>query len=72
MTLKFDNMFVHTLTVLLSLAGAVTPFPTTVKRADVVETQLYAYGTGISGLQIYGGTDGKMNRPNHLVILQVH
>lgn len=39
----------------LSLVGAVTPYPG-VKRTD--EIKIYAYGTGISGLQVYGGIDG--------------
>lgn len=50
-------MFFKTFTVLLALAGAVTPYPSNVKRADD-EIKIYAYGSGISGLQVYGGTDG--------------
>lgn len=51
-------MFFKTLTVLLSLAGAVTPYPSSAKR-DSSDLKLYAYGTGISGLQVYGGDDGE-------------
>lgn len=56
-SVAFDNMFLKTLTVLLSLAGAVTPYPSA-KRADG-EIKIYAYGTNISGLQLYGGNDGR-------------
>lgn len=67
-------MFFKTLTVILSLAGAVTPYPSTsAKRADTTGLKLYAYGTGISGLEVYGGDDGEKNKidpdfcffPNH-------
>ncbi|KAJ4393478.1 hypothetical protein N0V93_002690 [Gnomoniopsis smithogilvyi] len=50
-------MFLNTLTLVLSLAGAVTPLPTH-KRATG-DIDLYAYGTGISGLELWGGSDGK-------------
>ncbi|KAI3398721.1 hypothetical protein diail_8760 [Diaporthe ilicicola] len=48
-------MFFKTFTLLLSLATAVTP--RSVKRDDE-STKLYAYGQGISGLQVYAGLDG--------------
>lgn len=52
-------MLFNTLTLILSLAGAVAPFPTLhTKRADS-DIDLYAYGTGISGLQLWGSADGK-------------
>lgn len=51
-------MFFKSLTLLLSLATAVTP--RSVKRDDDESTKLYAYGTGISGLQVYAGVDGKL------------
>lgn len=54
-------MFLQTLTVLLSLVGAVTPYPSSAKRADTTGLKLYAYGTGISGLEVYGGDDGEKN-----------
>lgn len=50
-------MFFKALTVLLSFAGVVTPLPHA-KRADSDEVKLYAYGTGISGLQVYGAPNG--------------
>lgn len=48
-------MFSKTLTLVLSLASAVTPYPSA-KRDDSMD--VYAYGTGISGLTVYGGSDG--------------
>lgn len=51
-------MFFKTFAALLALAGAVTPYPSSAKRADDDEIKIYAYGSGISGLQVYGGTDG--------------
>lgn len=56
-----NKMLFQTLTVVLSLVGAVTPYPAagSEKRADTTDLQLYAYGTGISGLQVYGGDDGE-------------
>ncbi|KAF3761943.1 hypothetical protein M406DRAFT_333989 [Cryphonectria parasitica EP155] len=50
-------MFTNTLTALLAFAGAVTAYPSA-KRATDNEVRIYAYGTGISGMQIYRGTDG--------------
>lgn len=55
-----QKMFLHTLTVLLSLAGAVTPYPspTNVEReATTTGLKLYGYGSGISGLEVYYSDD---------------
>lgn len=49
-------MFLKAFTLLLSLAGAVTAFPAEKRTDDAIK--IYAYGTGISGLQVYGGQDG--------------
>lgn len=49
-------MFLKAVTVLLSLAGAVTAYPAEKRTDDAIK--IYAYGTGISGLQVYGGSDG--------------
>lgn len=48
-------MFFKTLTLMLSLATAVTP--RSVKRDE--STKLYAYGKGISGFEVYAGLNGK-------------
>lgn len=48
-------MFFKTLTLVLSLATAVTP--RSVKRDE--GTKLYAYGKGISGFEVYAGLNGK-------------
>lgn len=48
-------MFFKTLTLVLSLATAVTP--RFVKRDE--STKLYAYGKGISGFEVYAGLNGK-------------
>lgn len=50
-------MLLNTLTLVLSLTGAVTSLPTT-KRATG-DIDLYAYGSGISGLELWAGSDGK-------------
>lgn len=56
-------MFLHTLTVLLSLAGAVTPYPSPAnveREATTTGLKLYGYGSGISGLEVYySDDDGK-------------
>lgn len=53
-------MFFKTLTLMLSLATAVTP--RSVKRDE--GTKLYAYGKGISGLEVYAGLNGKSQSVN--------
>lgn len=55
-------MLANTLVALLFLAAGITAYPSTIKREDTIddgEIQLYAYGAGISGLQVYGGPDGE-------------
>lgn len=52
-------MLFQTLTVLLSLVGAVISYPTSSEERDTTKLKLYAYGTNISGMQVYGGDDGE-------------
>lgn len=52
-------MFFKTLTLVLSLASAVTAYPG-VKRESETQTGIYAYGSHISGLTVYGGSDGSL------------
>lgn len=53
-------MFFKTLTLMLSLATAVTP--RSVKRDE--STKLYAYGKGISGFEVYAGLNGESQSVN--------
>lgn len=53
-------MFFKTLTLVLSLATAVTP--RSVKRDD--STKLYAYGKGISGFEVFAGLNGQSRPAN--------
>lgn len=52
-------MFLKTLTFVLSLAATVTPLPTTHEKRATGDIDLYAYGENISGLQVWGGSDGQ-------------
>lgn len=52
-------MFLNTLAIVLSLAAAVTPLPTTHVTRTTGDIDLYAYGEDISGLQLWSGSDGK-------------
>lgn len=58
-TIALYNMFLNTLTVALSIAATVTSFPTTTTRRTNGNIDLYAYGKDISGLQLWGGSDGE-------------
>lgn len=51
-------MFFKILVVALSFVGAVTPYPSVKRDSDTDDIKIYAYGSGISGLQVYGGPDG--------------
>lgn len=53
-------MLANTVVALLSLAAGITALPssTTKRQTTDNEIKLYAYGTGISGMEIYGGPDG--------------
>lgn len=53
-------MFFKTFTAVLALVGAVMSHPSAKRdEIDTDDIKIYAYGSGISGLQVYGGTDGR-------------
>lgn len=51
-------MFCKTLTFVLSLATAVTAYPSSALAERDDSVNVYAYGSGISGLTVYAGSDG--------------
>lgn len=54
-------MLFKTFAAVLALAGVVTPYPSAKRdEVDTDDIKIYAYGSGISGLQVYGGSDGRL------------